>query len=151
MILIEYKIGIFDLIALLISVFALTATLRKKEFGKFVFIKINNPNQGNDVWLKVIKSEIYELTFKIISNSVIDGRIKLEYIDGEQTVICFPANSGKNFYLTSLKPGEKIKVSNFNFNKIEIIFKDKYKQTLYRDSITKRNHVNFLNLTFVGS
>lgn len=82
MILIEYKIGIFDLIALLISVFALTATLRKKEFGKFVFIKINNPNQGNDVWLKVIKSEIYELTFKIISNSVIDGRIKLEYIDG---------------------------------------------------------------------
>ena len=55
------QIGILDICTLIISVFALLATLRKKGFGKFYFIPKNESRK--DVWIRLIKSDLYDIQF----------------------------------------------------------------------------------------
>lgn len=149
------NISLIEFLAFLISVFALIATLRKKEFGKFVYVEINNKNVRNDVWVKIIKSDIYDISFKIKSNLPVNSRVKLFYPDKSETVLYFLSDNQFNFKISELKSSEKIEFTNFNFQQIKISFTDKYNnkysQILYGDKIKKRYHLNFWNLTFVGS
>ena len=55
------QINLLDIFTFIISVFALIATLRKKEFGKLYFIP--KDEDGNHIWGKVIKSDLYDLKF----------------------------------------------------------------------------------------
>lgn len=149
------NISLIDFLALLISVFALISTLRKKEFGKFVYVEINKKNVSNDVWLKIIKSDIYDISFKIKSNHPVNSRVKLFYPNKTETVLYFLSDNQFDFKISELKASEKIEFTNFNFQQIKISFTDKYNnkysQILFSDKIKKRYHLNFWNLTFVGS
>ena len=149
------QINLIDILTIIISVFALIATLRKKEFGKFSFVKINNPNVRNDVWIKVIKSDIYDLSFKIKTFEKTSSRLKLFYPDNSETVLFFLDENQLKFAITELKAGSKLEFTDFNFDKIDIRYTDKYNnsytQTLIKDKIGNRKHKNIWNLTFIGS
>ena len=149
------NISLIDFLALLISVFALISTLRKKEFGKFVYVEINNKNVRNDVWVKIIKSDIYDISFKIKSNLPVNSGVKLFHDDKSETVLYFLSDNQFDFKISELKASEKIEFTNFNFQQIKISFTDKYNnkysQILFSDKMKKRYHLNFWNLTFVGS
>ena len=144
-----------EFLSLLISISALIATLRKKEFGTIVFVDINNENVRNDVWIKIIKSEIYNVTFKIKSKQTINSRVKLLYSDKTESTLFSLNDSQARFNIAALKTDDKLEITNFNFEEIQIKYTDKYnnryKQTLKKSKITDRRHINCWNLTFVGS
>ena len=83
------------------------------------------------------------------------SRVKLFYPDKSETVLYFLSDNQFNFKISELKASEKIEFTNFNFQQIKISFTDKYNnkysQILFGDKIKKRYHLNFWNLTFVGS
>ena len=147
--------SLVDIFTLVISISALIATLRKKEFGTIVFVDINNENVRNDIWIKIIKSDIYNVTFKIKSKQTINSRVKLLYSDKTESVLFFLDNKQISFEIPELKPSERLEITNFTFEEIQIKYIDKYnnryKQTLKKSKITDRRHINCWNLTFVGS
>ena len=151
---VNFKIDIIDIFTLAISIVALLATLRKKEFGKLYFQVLDQNNE--DIWLKVIKSDLYDV--KIICEPYKDMscRIKIlnEY-DDKDSVLSFPNETNPIVQVGLLKVNTILKFRGCNSTKIHIQYKDKYnnlyRQALNQNNISERKHKNIWNLTFVGS
>ncbi|MES2239004.1 MAG: hypothetical protein V4497_01965 [Bacteroidota bacterium] len=150
----NYQIDLLDIFTLLISVIALIATLRKKEFGKFYFI----PKKENqkDIWIKLIKSDLYDLKFICEPYKDMKCRINL-YDCNTQTdsTIDFPTETEPIFEIGLLKENTIVKFRTCNSSQIHIEFKDKYNnhytQNLTQERISERRQNNIWNLTFVGT
>lgn len=151
----DLKIGFFDLIALFLSTIALIATLRKKEFGKFVYIELNSNRKEREFWIKLIKSNVYDVEFTIISKDGFTGRFKLEKMNENGVPFWFPDDTNKKMNIAMLSENDKIIINCSEFEKIEIRFKDRFEnryfQTIKNKSCSNRRHINFWNLTFVGA
>jgi hypothetical protein len=148
------QIDLLDIFTFIISVIALTATLRKKEFGRLYFIAKNE--QRKDPWLKVIKSDLYDLKFICEPYKNMQCRIDLYDCDNEnKSVFSFPTEKNPTFEIGLLKENTIIKFTNCNSSQIHIEYKDKYNnhysQNLTQEKISKRRHKNIWNLTFVGT
>ena len=52
---------ILSITAILISIVSLISTLRKKEYGQFLFIQ--KEGYIEEVWIRLIKSNIYDINF----------------------------------------------------------------------------------------
>ena len=150
---INYKIDIIDIFTLAISIFALIATLRKKEFGKFYFINKNNEN--DDIWIKVIKSDLYDLKIICEPYTNMSCRIKIRKENDDNEEPFFPTESNPIVYLGLLKVNSILKFRGCNSSKVRIEYKDKYNnlysQEMTQNKITERKHNNIWNLTFVGT
>lgn len=148
------QIDILDIFTLIISLMALTATLRKKEFGKFYFMPKKEIN--DDIWIRLIKSDLYELRFICEPYSNMQCRINLfNPDDSKDLVLEFPKETKPIFEIGLLKENTIVKFRNCKSTIIHIEFKDKYNnlysQKLTQEKIFKRFHKNIWNLTFVGS
>lgn len=148
------NIDIISVIALCISIVALVATLRKKEYGVFYFIpkKENRPH----VWIKLIKSDVYDVKFSCEPYKNMNTRIDLLYPESnEDSVWDFISETNPSFEFGSLSENTIVKFRSCDSRIIHITFRDKYnnyyKQTLTQNHVEKRYHKNFWNLTFVGS
>lgn len=147
------EIGIVDVLALIISLFALFATLRKKEYGKFWFLEIKE-NSKSYIIIHLIKSDVYEV--KIQFEPYANLNILTEIIQDDNDTSSLFANEPKPYnYISKLKEGSVLRFKQCKSSKIHITFRDKYNnsysQKLTMDSISKRYHKNFWNLTFFGS
>lgn len=143
-----------DILALLISIIALVSTLRKKEFGKFFLIQKNDPNK--DVWVKVIKSDIYEVKFICEPYKGMKCRIdRLEENSKAELAPVFIKEANPTYEFGILKSNTIVKFHNCNSTMIHVTFRDKfnnlYSQHISRNKASRRNHKNILNLTFTGS
>lgn len=145
-----------SLFALLISIFALASTLRKKEFGAFFYVPLIEESLKNDIWLKLIKSDVYKI------NILIEDKIQKQYRlatncpnTEKDSVIAFLDSSNNNCQVGHLKSNTILKFTNCTSSKISITYYDKYDnrytQSLVKGVLSKRCHTNFYNLTFVGS
>ncbi len=147
------KIDILDVFTLLISFIALTATLRKKEFGLLYFIPKTQSEQH--VWIKVIKSDIYDLKFTCEPYKKMSCRIDFYHPINPNNTFFFLDEINPKFEIGLLAENTTVKFSNCKSSIIHAEFKDKYnnkyKQTITQEIISKRRHENFWNLTFVGS
>ena len=148
------QIDLLDIFTFIISVIALTATLRKKEYGRFYFIPKNE--NRNDIWLKVIKSDLYDLRFICEPYKNMQCRINLYDCNaGTDSVIEFPNESKPIFEIGLLKENTIVKFRNCNSSQIHIEFKDKYNnrytQNVTQEKVAERCHKNIWNLTFVGT
>ncbi len=151
---INNQIDILDIITLVISLIALAATLRKKEFGKFYFI--SKKDSKNDIWIKLIKSDLYDLKFVCEPYTNMACRINLFNPDDDTDLVLeFPTETKPIFEIGLLKQNTTVKFRSCNSSTIHIEFKDKYNnhysQKLTQEKIFERFHKNFWNLTFVGS
>lgn len=148
------QIDIVDILAIAISIIALIATIRKKEFGKFYFQILDKNN--NEIWLKVIKSDIYDIKFICEPYKNMSCKINIlnEYND-KDFVLDFPTEKKPIVQVGLLKENTILKFINCNSTKIHIEFKDKYNnrysQELLQNKISDRKHKNIWNLTFVGT
>ena len=148
------QIDILDILTLIISLFALTATLRKKEYGKFYFIPKTDTQK--EVWVKLIKSDLYDIKFVCEPYKDMVGRIDLLYPDATQnSVWVFLKETKPDFEFGSLKENTIVKFHNCKPTKIHVSYRDKYNnsysQCITQDNIGRRYHKNFWNLTFVGT
>ena len=151
---INYKIDIVDIFTLIISIFALVATLRKKEFGKLYFVVKNKNN--DDLWIRSIKSDLYELKITCEPYTNMSCRINLRYENEDKdSVLAFLSETEPIIQKASLKANTTIKIRGCNSSKIHIEYKDKYNnhyvQELTQEKISKRRQINIWNLTFVGT
>ena len=151
---INSKIDLLDIYTLMISVIALIATLRKKEFGKFYFV-IKNVEK-NEIWLQVVKSDLYDLQIICEPYKKMSCRINiLKESDTKESVIAFPDEEKPIVHFALLKVNTIIKFKGCYSSKIHIQYKDKfnnlYRQEMDQNKIAERKHVNIWNLTFVGS
>ena len=148
------KIDFLDIFTLTISIIALIATLRKKEFGKLYFItKI----QANDhILIQVIKSDLYDLKivcepYKNMSFTIL---IQKEN-ETEFKLFSFPNETKPIIEIGLLQTNTILKFKSCNSSKVQIQYKDKYnnhyKQEMSQNDISERKHINIWNLTFVGS
>lgn len=148
------QIDLLDILALTISIVALIATLRKKEFGKFYFQVLDK--NSNDIWVKVIKSDLYDIKFICEPYKNMSCRIKiLNENDDKDFVLGFPNETNPIIQVGLLKENTILKFRNCNSTKIHIQYKDKYNnlygQELVQNKISERKHKNIWNLTFVGT
>jgi hypothetical protein len=151
---INNQIDILDIITLIISLVALVATLRKKEFGKFYFTP--KKDKKSDIWIKLIKSDLYDLKFVCEPYKDMLCRINLvNPDDGTDLVLEFPSETKPIFEIGLLKQNTTVKFRSCNSSVIHVEFKDTYNnhysQKLTQEKISERFHKNFWNLTFVGS
>ena len=148
-----FKIDLLDIFTLLISFFALFATLRKKEFGKFYFVPKDNPNQH--VWIKVMKSDIYDLKFTCEPYTNMIYRIDFYHPEIKDDNVIFRNEVNPTFEIGLLTQNTTVKFSSCKSSKIQVEYSDKYNnkyiQIVTQEKISKRRHKNFWNLTFVGS
>ncbi|MFY7739249.1 MAG: hypothetical protein ACOVQC_01925 [Flavobacterium sp.] len=150
---INYKIDILDIVTLFISIIALISSLRKREFGKLYFI----PKESRkDIWLKVIKSDLYELEIIFEPYSNMNFKIKVYDNDkDEDSLISFQEEIKPIFKMAELKQNSIIKFINCNSRRIHIKYRDKYNnlysQNLTQTKIDKRLHKNIWNITFSGN
>lgn len=147
-------INIIDVLAFTLSLCAFIATLRKKEYGKFFLIPKNEMQQ--EYWIKIIKSDLYELKFCIEPYKNMKARIDVLYPNAEKdSFLFFPEEPNPDFEIGLLTEGTIIKFHNCKTEKIKISFRDKYNnhysQTILKNSISKRCQKNIWNLTFTGS
>jgi len=148
------QIDLLDILALIISVIALAATLRKKEYGKFYLIPKNDTQK--EVWVKLIKSDIYDVKIICEPYTGMSGRIDLLYPDAEKdSVWVFISELKPDFEFGSIKADTIIKFHNCKSTKFHVTFRDKYNnlysQCISQDDIGRRYHKNIWNLTFVGT
>lgn len=148
------QIDLFDILTLIISILALTSTLRKKEYGKFYLIP-KNDNQ-KELWVKLIKSNIYDVKFICEPYSGMSGRIDLLYPEADKnSVWVFIEEIEPAFEFGSLKENTIVKFHNCTSTKIHVTYRDKYNnlysQCISQDNIGKRYHKNWWTLTFVGT
>lgn len=153
-IILNYQVDVLDVFTLVISILALCATLRKKEFGRFYFIPKNE--NRNDVWIKSIKSDLYDLKFTCEPYSNMNLSIILIIPNTEkETFYGFLKETKPIIEIASIKENTIVKFVNCSSTKIHIEFKDKYDnhytQSFTQEKINRRFHKNFWNLTFVGS
>ncbi len=146
-------VDLISILALVISLIALVSTLRKKEFGKFYYIPINESK--SDIWIKLIKNNIYDLNITCESYEGMSSRINIYCPDGGKDTVFFIDKTSPKFELASLKENSIIKFRNCNSNKFKIRFRDRYNnlysQNMTQKKINERHHKNFWNLTFVGT
>jgi len=143
-----------DIFTVIISVCALTATLRKKEFGKFYFIPKNASRR--DVWIKLTKSDLYDIQFELEPYENMTSRIDVLYPETDKDQVSdFLEETTSKFEFGSLKENTIVKFRNCNASKIQISFRDKYNnlytQVVTQEKMSRRCHKNFWNLTFVGT
>jgi hypothetical protein len=144
---------ILAITAILISIVSLVSTLRKKEYGQFLFIQ----KEGfvGEVWIRLIKSNIYDIEFHFVDN-VQPSRIKM-FMPGDEkdTPLRFESSKYKNYKNPVFKENTIIKIANNKDLNIRISFKDRYNNRYYQiltiKEITNRKQINKLNLTFGGS
>jgi hypothetical protein len=146
--------NLLDITAIILSIFAFLATLRKKEYGKFYFVK--NKGENKDLLFKLIKSDVFEV--KIQPDLSKDSGLRLILLDPnflDEKNVNFTSYEDKNFEFGSIKNGTLLKVSGQNIKSLQITFKDKYNnkfsQVITKNNISKRSHNNIWNLTFIGS
>lgn len=150
---INYKIDILDIVTLFISIIALISSLRKREFGKLYFI----PKESRkDIWLKVIKSDLYELEIIFEPYNNMNFKIKVyDYDKDEDSLRSFQEEVKPIFKMAELKQNSIIKFINCNSSRIHIEYRDKYNnlysQNLTQTKIDKRLHKNIWNITFSGN
>jgi hypothetical protein len=145
---------LMNILALIISIVALIATLRKKEFGKFYFVDLDHNN--DDIWIKVIKSDLYDVKFICEPYENMSCRINiLNENDDKDSVLGFPNETNPIVKIGLLKENAILKFRNCNSSKVHIHFIDKYNnvynQELNHNKISERKHKNIWNLTFVGT
>lgn len=144
---------ILSITAILISIVSLVSTLRKKEYGQFLVIQ----KEGfiEDVWIRLIKSNIYDINFDFL-DGIQPSRIKM-YMPGDEkdTPLRFENSKFKNYKNPFFQENVIIKIHSHKNLKMKISFKDrynnKYYQVLNSQEITNRKQINKLNLTFGGS
>ncbi|MCF8435195.1 MAG: hypothetical protein K9G37_12035 [Crocinitomicaceae bacterium] len=139
--------------AIIISIISLVSSLRKKEFGKFLFIQ--KEGYINEVWIKLIKSNIYDIEFHFIDN-IQPKRIKMLSPDSEKDVLLrFESSKHHNFKYSFLNENTIIKITTYSNLNIKILFTDKFNNRFYQvlnsQEITDRKQLNPLNLTFGDS
>jgi hypothetical protein len=148
------KINVIDVLTFTISIVALIATLRKKEFGKLYFQELDQNN--TDIWLKVLKSDLYDIRIIFEPYKNMSCRLKITNEHEEKdSLLAFPNESNPIVQVGLLKVNTILKLSGCNATKIQIQYKDKYnnlyEQELNQNNISERKHKNIWNLTFVGS
>lgn len=148
------KIDLLDILTLIISVLALTATLRKKEYGKFYLIPKNDTQK--EVWIKLIKADIYNVKFKCKPYARMKCRIDLLHPDASKdSALASISELKPSFECGSIKANTIVKFNNCKSTKIHVTFSDKYNnfysQCITQDDIGRRYHKNIWNLTFVGT
>jgi hypothetical protein len=148
------NIDALDVFTLIISIIALLATIRKKDYGTFYFI--SKKEKQDNTWIKVIKSDLYDLkiTFEPYKNMQL--RITMyNPEDNSESLLDFIKEVQPIFELGFLKENCTLKLNSCNCSIIHIEYRDKYnnlyRQSLTKNKISKRTHINFWNLTFVGS
>jgi len=146
--------NLLDITAIILSIFAFLATLRKKEYGEFYFVK--NKGNNKDILFKTIKSEVFEVIIQPYLGR--DSNVRLILLDpncSKEKNVNFTSNEDKNFEFGSIKNGTILKVSGQNIKSLQITYKDKYNnkfsQVITKNKISKRSHKNIWNLTFIGS
>ncbi len=144
---------ILSITAILISIVSLISTLRKKEYGQFLFIQ--KEDFISEVWIRLIKSNIYDIEFNFVDN-VQPSRIKMFMPGDEKDIpLRFESSRYKNYRNPVFKDNVVIKIANHKDLKIKICFKDRYNNRYYQilttKEITNRKQTNKLNLTFGGS
>lgn len=148
------QIDILDIFTLIISVFALVANLRKKEFGKFYFIPKNYSRK--DIWIKLTKSDLYDI--HIVCEPYKNMTLRIDVLKPDASKdepFEFLKETTPKFEFGSLKENTIIKFRNCTSSKIQISYRDKYNnhytQCLTQEKISGRWHKNIWNLTFVGT
>ena len=120
---INFKIDILDIVTLFISIIALISTLRKKEYGKLYFIPKNETRK--DIWLKVIKSDLYELKIKFEPYKDMKFIIKVNDFEKNEDILqSFQEELKPIFEMPVLKQNSIIKFTNCNSNLIHIEYRD---------------------------
>lgn len=142
--------------ALLISIFALVATLRKKDFGTFYFVPLLEEKYKNCVWLKLIKSDVYDITIIIEKSVNLNCRLEFYNPDTDKVeIVAFLDNNNNNCKIGHLKANTILKFTHCGSNKISFTYNDKYNnkytQSVKENILKRRFHINFYNLSFVGS
>jgi hypothetical protein len=153
-IIINNQIDILDIFTLCISIVALLATLRKKGYGKFHLVLSNNKKNG--IWIKLIKSDIYEVKLTCEPYDGMAGKICLLYPDTENdSFYDFINELNSEVEFGSIKVDTILKLKYCESTKIYISFRDKYNNLYYQwinqNKISRRIHKNMLNLTFTGT
>lgn len=148
------QIDLLDILTLIISVIALMATLRKKEYGKFYLIPKNDTQK--EVWVKLIKADIYDVKFTCEPYTGMTSRIDLLYPDtNKDSVWAFISEVKPSFEFGSIKTNTIVKFHNCKSTKFHVTFRDKYNnlysQCITQEEISRRYHKNIWNLTFVGT
>ena len=143
---------ILSVIAILISIVSLIATLRKKEYGQFLFVQKEN---DFEFWIRVVKSNIYDLRFDFV-NGIKPNRIKILYPNEIKDIpLWFESSNLKDLKLPIITEDTIIKIKNREGLNIRIYFRDRfnnhYCQVLDKTKISNRKHLNCLNLTFGDS
>ena len=148
------NIDILDIFTLVISVIAFTATLRKKEFGTFYYI--NKSEEKSDIWIKLIKSDMYNL--KLTCEPYSNMKLTIVVYDPEkdkESVLAFANEDKPIVEAAEIKENSIVKFRNCKTSSIHIEYKDRYNnhycQKLKQQKINTRIHKNFWNLTFVGT
>jgi hypothetical protein len=148
------QIDLLDIFTLIISVIALIATLRKKEFGKLYFIPKNEDQKH--IWVKVLKSDLYDLKF--ICEPYMDMKCRINSYDSnteKDSTLYFIDETKPIFEIGLLKENTILKFTHCSSSQIHIEYKDKYNnsytQNLTQEKISTRYHKNVWNLTFVGT
>jgi hypothetical protein len=144
---------VLSLIAILISVVSLISTLRKKEYGQFLFIQ--KEGFTGEIWIKLIKSDIYDIEF-LFNDNIRPSRIKvLTLEDVKDSILYFDSSKYANYKSPVFNENSIIKISLNPEVNIKISYKDRfnnqYYQILTSKEITDRKQINKLNLTFGGS
>jgi hypothetical protein len=144
---------IISILAVLISTISLFSALRKKEFGEFALVQ--KDGFISEIWIRVIKSNVYEVEFVFLDEKKA-SRIKLlNPSDGKDSPLWFNNSTYDNFKIPVAFDNSIFKITNHSGLKIKIKYKDRYNnwysQQLKYDSISKRKHLNPLNLIFGGN
>jgi hypothetical protein len=143
---------ILSVIAILISIVSLIATLRKKEFGQFLFVQKEN---DFEIWIRVVKSNIYDVRFDFV-NDIKPNRIKILYPNEIKDIpLWFESSNLNELKLPVISDDSILKITNSDGLEIKIYFRDRfnnhYCQILDKSKISNRKHLNCLNLTFGDS
>jgi hypothetical protein len=141
-----------DVVAIVISFVALVATLRKKEFGKFVLIR--NVNPVEDIRLRLIKSDVYECKFKLLTATKI--KIDIKHPNGSNFEPYISINElNPKIEISHIPADSIIKIANGSSKNFRMTYCDKYGnwycQSISKGKINRRYHKNFWNLTFAGA
>jgi hypothetical protein len=144
---------VLSITAIIISVVSLISTLRKKEFGEFLFIQ--KEDFISEVWIRLIKSNIYDIEFHFIDD-LQPSRIKMLMPGGEKDIpLRFESSRFRSYKHPVFGENSIIKFSSQTDLKIRISFKDRYNNTYFQvlnsKEISNRKQINKLNLTFGGS
>lgn len=143
---------IVSILAVLISVISLISTIRKKEFGEFLFVQTERPSE---IWIRVVKSNLYDVCFEFEEKHK-PNRIKiLKPNELKDDALWFDSSHFDDFRHAVIDDNSILKLTYRSDLKVQITFCDrfnnKYCQLLDEMGITKRKHLNPFNFTFGDS